>query len=35
MLYSGYIDTRGGRMYRGRSPFLNELEARMQEAESD
>ena len=33
MLYSGFIDTRGGRMYWGRSPFLNELEARMREAE--
>lgn len=33
MLYSGFVDTRGGRMYWGRSPFLNELEARMQEAE--
>lgn len=29
------VDTRGGRMYRGRSPFLNEFEARMQEAEGD
>jgi DNA helicase-2/ATP-dependent DNA helicase PcrA len=35
MLYSGYVDTRSGRMYWGRSPFLNELEARMQEAEGD
>jgi DNA helicase II / ATP-dependent DNA helicase PcrA len=35
MLYSGFVDTRGGRMYWGRSPFLNELEARMQQAESD
>lgn len=32
MLYSGYVETRGGRMYWGRSPFLIELEARMQEA---
>jgi DNA helicase-2/ATP-dependent DNA helicase PcrA len=32
MLYSGYVDTRSGRMYWGRSPFLNELEARMEEA---
>ena len=35
MLYSGYVDTRSGRMHWGRSPFLNELEARMQEAEGD
>lgn len=35
MLYSGYVDTRSGRMYWGRSPFLNELEARMQEAEGE
>eukprot|EP00873_Tetraselmis_striata_P030563 jgi/Tetstr1/450827/TSEL_037863.t1 len=35
MLYSGYVDTRSGRMYWGRSPFLNELEARMKEAEGD
>lgn len=35
MLYSGYVDTRSGRMYWGRSPFLNELEARMQEAQGD
>jgi DNA helicase-2/ATP-dependent DNA helicase PcrA len=35
MLYSGYVDTRSGRMYWGRSPFLNELEARMEEAEGD
>ena len=33
MLYSGYLDTRGGRMYWGRSPFLDELAARMAEAE--
>lgn len=33
MLYSGYVDTRSGRMHWGRSPFLNELEARMWEAE--
>jgi DNA helicase-2/ATP-dependent DNA helicase PcrA len=33
MLYSGYVDTRSGRMHWGRSPFLNELEAQMQEAE--
>ena len=33
MLYSGFVDTRGGRMYWGRSPFLNELEARLQEVE--
>ena len=35
MLYSGYVDTRSGRMYWGRSPFLNELEARMEEAEGE
>jgi DNA helicase II / ATP-dependent DNA helicase PcrA len=29
MLYSGYIDTARGRMHWGRSPFLDELEARM------
>ena len=29
MLYSGFVDTPRGRMYRGRSPFLDELEARM------
>jgi DNA helicase II / ATP-dependent DNA helicase PcrA len=33
MLYSGFVDTRGGRMYWGRSPFLNELEARLQQTE--
>lgn len=33
MLYSGFVDTPRGRMYWGRSPFLDELEARMQEAE--
>lgn len=35
MLYSGFVDTRSGRMYWGRSPFLKELEARMQEAEGN
>lgn len=35
MLYSGYIDTGRGRMHWGRSPFLNELEARMEEAEDE
>lgn len=35
MLYSGFVDTRFGRKYWGRSPFLNELEARMREAEGD
>ncbi|MDT8263964.1 3'-5' exonuclease, partial [Roseomonas sp. DSM 102946] len=35
MLYSGYVDTGRGRMHWGRSPFLNELEARMEEAEGD
>jgi DNA helicase-2/ATP-dependent DNA helicase PcrA len=35
MLYSGFVDTPRGRMYWGRSPFLNELEERMQEAEGD
>jgi DNA helicase II / ATP-dependent DNA helicase PcrA len=29
MLYSGFVDTPRGRMYWGRSPFLDELEARM------
>lgn len=33
MLYSGFADTPRGRMYSGRSPFLDELEARMKEAE--
>ncbi len=33
MLYSGYVETPRGRMYWGRSPFLNELERRMSEAE--
>jgi DNA helicase-2/ATP-dependent DNA helicase PcrA len=33
MLYSGFVDTRAGRMYWGRSPFLDELEARLAEAE--
>ena len=33
MLYSGFVDTPRGRMHWGRSPFLNELEARMREAE--
>jgi DNA helicase-2/ATP-dependent DNA helicase PcrA len=33
MLYSGYVDTARGRMNWGRSPFLDELEARMKEAE--
>lgn len=32
MLYSGYVDTRGGRMFWGPSPFLKELAARMEEA---
>ena len=35
MLYSGYVDTGRGRMHWGRSPFLNELEARMEEAQGD
>lgn len=34
MLYSGFVDTPRGRMHFGRSPFLNELEARMEEAGS-
>lgn len=29
MLYSGFVETPRGRMHRGRSPFLDELEARM------
>ena len=32
MLYSGFVDTPRGRMHFGRSPFLDELEARMEEA---
>jgi DNA helicase-2/ATP-dependent DNA helicase PcrA len=32
MLYSGFVDTPRGRMYWGRSPFPDELEARMEEA---
>ena len=35
MLYSGYIDTDRGRMRWGRSTFLDELEARMKEAEGE
>lgn len=31
MLYSGFVDTKSGRKHWGRSPFLEELEARMQE----
>ena len=34
MLYSGFVDSSYGRMHLGRSPFLNELEMRMQAAES-
>ena len=33
MLYSGFVDTPRGRMYWGRSPFLNELDTRMKAAE--
>lgn len=33
MLYSGYIESGHGPMHWGRSPFLDELEARMEEAE--
>ena len=32
MLYSGFVDTPRGRMHFGRSPFLDELEERMEEA---
>jgi DNA helicase-2/ATP-dependent DNA helicase PcrA len=32
MLYSGFVETYRGRMYYGRSPFLDELEARMDAA---
>jgi DNA helicase-2/ATP-dependent DNA helicase PcrA len=32
MLYSGFVDTPRGRMYWGRSPFLDELQARMRDA---
>lgn len=35
MLYSGFVDTPRGRKHWGRSPFLDELEARMQEAEGE
>ncbi len=35
MLYSGFVDTPRGRMHWGRSPFLDELEERMQAAEGD
>lgn len=35
MLYSGFMDTRFGRKYWGRSPFLDELEARMEAAEAE
>ena len=34
MSYSGWVDTRGGRRHWGRSPFLDELEERMQRAEA-
>ena len=34
MLYSGFVDTPRGRLYYGRSPFLDELEERMREAEA-
>jgi ATP-dependent DNA helicase UvrD/PcrA len=33
MLYSGFVDTRRGRFHYGRSPFVDELERRLQEAE--
>ena len=33
MLYSGWVDTPRGRMLWGRSPFLDELQARMEQAE--
>jgi len=33
MLYSGWVDTPRGRMHWGRSPFLDELEERMAQAE--
>jgi DNA helicase-2/ATP-dependent DNA helicase PcrA len=32
MLYSGFVDTPRGRIHYGRSPFLDELKARMAEA---
>lgn len=35
MLYSGFVDTRMGRRHFGRSPFLDELEARMEEAKAE
>jgi DNA helicase-2/ATP-dependent DNA helicase PcrA len=33
MLYSGFVETRRGRMYFGRSPFVQELEERLAEVE--
>ena len=33
MLYSGFVDTPHGRRYWGRSPFLNELDARLDAAD--
>jgi DNA helicase-2/ATP-dependent DNA helicase PcrA len=35
MLYSGFVETARGQMRWGRSPFLDELEARMEEAEGE
>jgi DNA helicase-2/ATP-dependent DNA helicase PcrA len=35
MLHSGFVGTPRGRMHWERSPFLDELEERMQEAEGD
>lgn len=32
MLYSGFIETLRGQMYLGRSPFLSELQGRMEES---
>ena len=34
MLYSGFVDTKFGRKYWGRSPFLTEIESRMRDAEA-
>jgi ATP-dependent DNA helicase UvrD/PcrA len=35
LLYSGFIDTTRGRFRYGRSPFVNELERRLQESDED
>jgi DNA helicase-2/ATP-dependent DNA helicase PcrA len=35
MLYSGFVETRRGRMNFGRSPFVDELERRLAEADEE